>query len=98
MNLKLHLEHRSRLMGHEFDHVNVENYSTDLPLAMVRDDFLARLPLPQVDVSALRMSRDDFQSMLQKLANTRRKQLAHEVVASQQGQSVMRVRNRIPSI
>jgi integrase len=98
MNLKLHLEHRSRLMGHEFNHVNVEDYSTDLPLTIVRDDFLARLPLPKVDVSVLRMSRDDFQSMLQKLANARRKQLAHEVAASQQGQPVMRVRKRIPSI
>lgn len=95
MNLKLHLEHRSRLMGHEFDHVNVENYSTDLPLAMVRDDYLAQLPMPHATMLALRMGREGFQPMLEKLANTRRKKLAHEA-ALERDQPVMRVRKRIP--
>lgn len=98
MNLRVHEEHRCRLMGHDYSSVNSDSYTTDLPLSMVRDDFVEHLPLPPIDFSALKLSMEEFHVMLDRLANMRRKKLAHEAAAFLRNQPAIRVRNRIASL
>jgi integrase len=68
INRQIHVEHRSRLLGHAFESVNTEVYGTDLPLQQVLTDFIAPIEAPTVRVALLRKSAAEFRGMLTRLS------------------------------
>lgn len=98
INGQVHVEHRSRLLGHAFESVNTEVYGTDLPLKQVLSDFISPMEAPAVKVDLLRKEAAEFRGMLTRLSTKFLREVERKrAISARQNTYPARHRARLPT-